>query len=203
MVEVEELVVQEASTKQAEQDIQGGEAEENNAPMPLGTQEVRPQPAVVQEPVAPSPLIVQSPQPSGGGAGVSALSIDSPSSAVVHDNISPLPTTSPNMGMGGPDSPGETMMTGRTLGTSYDPNKWDGKRSYTTHSVMDRRSAERFGLAMSQEMKSVKSQSRIEVRVISGTHLLASDPNGKSDPVCFLWFGSKGNSPLYTFFNPN
>ena len=62
---------------------------------------------------------------------------------------------------------------------------------------MDRESAERFGLAMSQEMQQVKSQSRIEVRIISGTHLLASDPNGKSDPVCFAWFGNKGKSSFY------
>ena len=64
---------------------------------------------------------------------------------------------------------------------------------------MDRKSAERFGLAMSQEMQQVKSQSRIEVRIISGTHLLASDPNGKSDPVCFAWFGNKGK---YSFYDP-
>ena len=136
-----------------------------------GTQEIPPQPAVIQEPVAPSPLIVQPPPTS------SSSLLDSPNSPIREDNISPLPTNSPMMGgMGGPDSPGETMLTGRTYGT-YDSKKWDGKRSYTKHTVMDRKSAERFGLAMSQEMQRVKSQSRIEVRIISGTHLLASDPN--------------------------
>ena len=145
-----------------------------------GTQEVPPQPAVIQEPVAPSPLIVEPPPSSSSMLG-------SPSSAA-QDNISPLPTNSPTRG---PDSPGDTMLTGRTYGT-YDSKKWDGKRSYTTHTIMDRKSAERFGLAMSQEMQQAKSQSRVEVRIISGTHLLASDPNGKSDPVCFAWFGNKG-----------
>ena len=150
-----------------------------------GTQEVPPQPAVVQEPVAPSPLIVKPPPSS------SSSILGSPSS-VAQDNISPLPTNSPTRG---PDSPGETMLTGRTYGT-YDSKKWDGKRSYTTHTVMDRESAERFGLAMSQEIQQIKSQSRVEVRIISGTHLLASDPNGKSDPVCFAWFGKKGKQRI-------
>ena len=87
-----------------------------------GTQEVPPQPAVVQEPVAPSPLIVKPPPSS------SSSILGSPSSAA-QDNISPLPTNSPTRG---PDSPGETMLTGRTYGT-YDSKKWDGKRSYTDY----------------------------------------------------------------------
>ena len=37
---------------------------------------------------------------------------------------------------------------------------------------------------------------KLVVRIIEGSHLLASDiETGKSDPVCFVWCGPKGTTP--------
>ena len=48
------------------------------------------------------------------------------------------------------------------------------------------------------ELKSIISTTRCVVKILSASNLLASDADtGKSDPTCFIWFGSDDLIPNF------
>jgi hypothetical protein len=52
-----------------------------------------------------------------------------------------------------------------------------------------------FSFNKSRDIKSF-SNSRLVIRILDGSHLLASDlDTGKSDPMCFVWYGPNKDKP--------